>query len=416
MRSGSSSTGPPLRAGRRRRGFAEADVVVEAEYRTQTVLHNSMETHQSVCHWEGDTLVVYISTQFIWGVRDEIARKLGLPADRVRVICEYMGGGFGSKNGAGDYTFIAAELARRTGRPVRCALTRREEQARHRQPQRDDPARARGGARRRHARRARGRVRQHGRLGRLALPDRGADADALRLRERADGRARREDEHRADGRLPRARVHRGHVRAREPAGRARRASSSSTRSSCGGATTRTPISSAACPSPRSGCASATSCAERHWARRDEVRARSEGPWRRGVGLASQIWYGGGGPPSYAWLRLGSDGARGRRHGDAGHRHRLAHGDGADRRRGARAAARARSGRARRLGEGAVRLDLGRLLDPALDGPGGARGGGRRRAASSARSRRSASASRRTPSRSRAARSSMPTAAPGRSRS
>ena len=38
-----------------------------------------------------------------------------------------MGGGFGSKNGADDYTFIAAELARRTGRPVRCALTRREE-------------------------------------------------------------------------------------------------------------------------------------------------------------------------------------------------------------------------------------------------------------------------------------------------
>src|SRR5947199_3797177 len=48
-------------------------------------------------------------------------------------------------------------------------------------------------------------------------------------------------------------------------------------------------------------------AEPHWARRGDVRARSQGPWRRGVGLASQIWYGGGGPPSYAWVRLGSDG-------------------------------------------------------------------------------------------------------------
>jgi xanthine dehydrogenase YagR molybdenum-binding subunit len=48
-------------------------------------------------------------------------------------------------------------------------------------------------------------------------------------------------------------------------------------------------------------------AEQHWQRRDQVRARSEGPWKRGVGLASQIWYGGGGPPSYAWVRLGSDG-------------------------------------------------------------------------------------------------------------
>jgi xanthine dehydrogenase YagR molybdenum-binding subunit len=47
-------------------------------------------------------------------------------------------------------------------------------------------------------------------------------------------------------------------------------------------------------------------ADRHWARRDEVHARSQGPWRHGIGLASQIWYGGGGPPSYAWLRVGSD--------------------------------------------------------------------------------------------------------------
>src|SRR5207249_187987 len=48
-------------------------------------------------------------------------------------------------------------------------------------------------------------------------------------------------------------------------------------------------------------------AESHWARRDEVRARSDDTWKRGVGVASQIWYGGGGPPSYAWIRLGADG-------------------------------------------------------------------------------------------------------------
>ena len=48
-------------------------------------------------------------------------------------------------------------------------------------------------------------------------------------------------------------------------------------------------------------------AEPHWERRHEVRARSDETWKRGMGLASQIWYGGGGPPSYAWVRLGSDG-------------------------------------------------------------------------------------------------------------
>jgi xanthine dehydrogenase YagR molybdenum-binding subunit len=107
--------------------LAEADVVVEGEFRTQVVLHNSMETHQSVVQWIGDTLEIYISTQYIWGVRDEVASALGLPADKVRVVCHYMGGGFGSKNSADDYTFIAIELASRTHRPVRCALTRRQE-------------------------------------------------------------------------------------------------------------------------------------------------------------------------------------------------------------------------------------------------------------------------------------------------
>ena len=47
-------------------------------------------------------------------------------------------------------------------------------------------------------------------------------------------------------------------------------------------------------------------AEKHWERRHEVRARSDGTWKHGVGLASQVWYGGGGPPSYAWVRVGSD--------------------------------------------------------------------------------------------------------------
>src|SRR5207245_1412346 len=107
--------------------LAGADVVVEATYRTQTVLHNSLETHQAICEWQGDTLHVYISTQFIWGIRQSVAETLGLPEDKVRVVCEFMGGGFGSKNSPDEYTFVAAELAKRTGRPVRCALTRREE-------------------------------------------------------------------------------------------------------------------------------------------------------------------------------------------------------------------------------------------------------------------------------------------------
>ena len=122
------------------RALAEADVVVEAEYRTQTVLHNSLETHQSVCEWRGDSLDVYISTQFIWGVRDEVAGKLGLPPDKVRVVCEFMGGGFGSKNGAGRLHVHRgrAREAHRPSCPLRAHPARGE--PRHRQPQRHDPA------------------------------------------------------------------------------------------------------------------------------------------------------------------------------------------------------------------------------------------------------------------------------------
>jgi CO/xanthine dehydrogenase Mo-binding subunit len=47
-------------------------------------------------------------------------------------------------------------------------------------------------------------------------------------------------------------------------------------------------------------------AQEQWDRRDEVRSRSTGTWKHGVGMASQIWFGGGGPPSYAWIRIGSD--------------------------------------------------------------------------------------------------------------
>jgi xanthine dehydrogenase YagR molybdenum-binding subunit len=48
-------------------------------------------------------------------------------------------------------------------------------------------------------------------------------------------------------------------------------------------------------------------AESQWERRHEVHARSAGTWKHGVGMASQIWFGGGGPPSYAWIRVTSDG-------------------------------------------------------------------------------------------------------------
>ena len=108
------------------KGFAEADVVVERTYRTGFEVHHPTETHGSVAAWEGDHLVVYDSTQNIHGVRDGLARAMKVPAANVTVIKKYMGGGFGSKLGLNEQTVAAANLARETGRPVKILLSRRD--------------------------------------------------------------------------------------------------------------------------------------------------------------------------------------------------------------------------------------------------------------------------------------------------
>jgi xanthine dehydrogenase YagR molybdenum-binding subunit len=110
------------------KGFADADVVVEAEYRTQVQTHCCAETHAVVADWRADGLTVYLSTQFTAGVRAELAEAFGLPRNRVRVVVDAMGGGFGSKSSAGNYVRAAVALSRLAGAPVRLVLDRHEEQ------------------------------------------------------------------------------------------------------------------------------------------------------------------------------------------------------------------------------------------------------------------------------------------------
>jgi xanthine dehydrogenase YagR molybdenum-binding subunit len=70
---------------------------------------------------------LYESTQGIFAVRDEVAEKLGLPKEKVRVITPHMGGGFGAKQIAWKHSVIAALLAKRAGRAVQLMLDRTEE-------------------------------------------------------------------------------------------------------------------------------------------------------------------------------------------------------------------------------------------------------------------------------------------------
>ncbi len=108
------------------KGFKEADVILERTYKTAVEIHHPLETHASVARWEGENLIVWDSTQGIFSVRDGLARALNIPASRVKVIKKYMGGGFGSKLSVNDHTIVAAKLARLTGKPVKIMLSRKE--------------------------------------------------------------------------------------------------------------------------------------------------------------------------------------------------------------------------------------------------------------------------------------------------
>ena len=110
------------------RGLAEADVIVRREYRTPVQIHTALEPHGAVAEWDGDRLTIWESTQAVFRTREQVALGLGMSQSSVRVIKEHMGGGFGAKTSAGAHTFAAALLARRTGRPVRCVNDREAEQ------------------------------------------------------------------------------------------------------------------------------------------------------------------------------------------------------------------------------------------------------------------------------------------------
>jgi CO/xanthine dehydrogenase Mo-binding subunit len=286
--------------------LAEADVVVEAEYRTQTLLHNALETHQSVCEWEGDRLTIHTSTQFIWEVRDQVADTLGMPRDKVRVLCRFMGGGFGAKNHAGDHTLVAAVLARYAGRPVRCALTRREENVD-------------AGNRNATVQRLTAGARADGTLVALRgeyvcalgwdgwLPSTAGPLQMLYACDNVET-----VEYGAKLNTPPMDAFRAPGFVEGVWGLEALLDELAAKLDLDPLELRIQNHADADPKdarPFSG-KNLMECyrrAEPHWRRREAVRARSDGPWRRGVGLATQIWFGTAAPPSYATVRIESDG-------------------------------------------------------------------------------------------------------------
>jgi xanthine dehydrogenase molybdenum-binding subunit len=109
------------------KGFKEADRVFEDTYITKHVNNAQLERRVSVAKWDGGKLTVYASTQGVSNARTDIAKDFGLPLSKVRVVCKYMGAGFGNKNQAQDYDYMTAMLAKVSGQPVKLEFTREDD-------------------------------------------------------------------------------------------------------------------------------------------------------------------------------------------------------------------------------------------------------------------------------------------------
>lgn len=106
---------------------ANNPLLVEGTFRTGTQQHACLEPHAAVARFDGDRLTVHVSTQAVFHLMELIAKRYKLDHDKVRVIADHVGGGFGSKAALGVETTTAIELAREAKAPVRVAYDRHEE-------------------------------------------------------------------------------------------------------------------------------------------------------------------------------------------------------------------------------------------------------------------------------------------------
>lgn len=107
-------------------GYQLSDRIFESEFHDPYLAHTPIETHTALAILEGDKMTVWAATQTPFGLQDGIARELGMPREKVRVIAPFVGGGFGGKS-AFQQGIEAAKLAKITRKPVMVAWTRDEE-------------------------------------------------------------------------------------------------------------------------------------------------------------------------------------------------------------------------------------------------------------------------------------------------
>ncbi len=111
-------------AGNPDKGFADAAATVEGRYGIACITHCCLEPHGQVSEYSASGMKVWPSTQSVSGVAGQLTDASGLPANKIQIDCQYMGGGFGSKFGPGAWGAAGVILSKKAGKPVKLLLDR----------------------------------------------------------------------------------------------------------------------------------------------------------------------------------------------------------------------------------------------------------------------------------------------------
>ena len=111
-------------AGDAEAAYREAEVKLDAEYETPTQHHNPIELFTTTCVWQDDELTIYEPSQFMYGLKANAAKKMGIDIANVHAISPFVGGAFGSKAQFSPRTGLVALAARRLNPPVKLVATR----------------------------------------------------------------------------------------------------------------------------------------------------------------------------------------------------------------------------------------------------------------------------------------------------
>src|SRR6266571_2930333 len=106
--------------------LTQAPVSLDHTYTTPAEHNNPLEPHTTTAIWSDEGVTLYDSNQGAHSILDAVATAFRLPAERVRVIAPYVGGGFGSKVFPHPHVILAVMAAQMTRRPVKLALTRQQ--------------------------------------------------------------------------------------------------------------------------------------------------------------------------------------------------------------------------------------------------------------------------------------------------